>query len=148
VVREQPFDFYEEYEVKTNPTFFFNCIFETNSFFSLFMHTLLKNEGNKHHLGIKCSFKFRSCLFCLATNSTGFLLTANGYVCDTTVNRQAMCVLYQRYTQKQVSHPLIYYWLYASPPCQCFCFVFVSSCVPFVASFSGLSIFDCTLGIL
>jgi len=29
-----------------------------------------------------------------------------------------------------------------------FCFVFSSSCVPYVASFSGLSIFDCPFDVL
>jgi hypothetical protein len=30
----------------------------------------------------------------------------------------------------------------------CFCFVFSSSCLPYVASFSEFSIFDCPFGIL
>ena len=30
----------------------------------------------------------------------------------------------------------------------CFCFVFLHSCVPYVASFSGLSNFDCPFGVL
>ena len=30
----------------------------------------------------------------------------------------------------------------------CFCFVFLPSCVPYVASFSGLSNFDCPFGVL
>ena len=32
--------------------------------------------------------------------------------------------------------------------CWCFCVVWSSSCVPYVASFSGLSISDCSFGIL
>ena len=86
-----------------------------------------------------CFVFLRSCVPYVASFSGLFLFCFSSFLC--TLCCQFLWIVFVLFF-----FVLVYPMLPVS--LDCFCFVFLRSCVPYVASFSGLLIFDCPFGIL